>query len=120
MAAEKTWSVPYYCSINPLLWLENGLVKHTTTVPESAYIATPDQLPEVVAKALPGMKLINRHAFDRLEELHNGIKAALSVSEDFASDIIKIVDQETAGQQTQRQTNKADEYVEIPAWNSSK
>lgn len=70
-----------------LLWLENGQVKHTTTVPDNAYIATPDQLSEVVAKALPGMKLINRHAFERIEELHEGIEAALSVAEDFAADI---------------------------------
>ena len=70
-----------------LLWLENGQVKHTTTVPDNAYIATPDQLPEAVAKALPGMKLINRHAFERIEELHEGIKASLSFAQNFSADM---------------------------------
>ena len=60
-----------------LLWLENGQVKHTTTVPESAYIATPDQLPEVVAKALPGMILVDRNYFIDTQNKIEGVLASL-------------------------------------------
>ncbi len=60
-----------------LLWLENGQVKHTTTVPDNAYIATPDQLPEVVAKALPGMILVDRNYFIDTQNKIEGVLASL-------------------------------------------
>ncbi|MBL3588998.1 MAG: antA/AntB antirepressor family protein [gamma proteobacterium endosymbiont of Lamellibrachia anaximandri] len=60
-----------------LLRLENGQAKHTTTIPDTAYIATPDQLPEVVAKALPGMILVDRNYFTDTQNKIEGVLASL-------------------------------------------
>lgn len=74
-----------------LLWLENGQIKHTTTVPDNAYIATPDQLPEVVAKELPGMILIDRHHYEELNRKTEGMIAALQFAILFREDLQELL-----------------------------